>query len=118
MSSQIYKINGNRYEVSIDSVTGKHAEVTVNGVRYNVEVEEDGNINPVPAKSINAPLPGVILEVKVSVGQEIKEGQVIAVIEAMKMENEIQAEYDGVVIDINVHEGDFVKEGSRIVTLG
>ena len=117
MKSQVYKINGTRYEVCIDSMTGKNAEVIVNGIRYNVEIEGDGDIYPRPAKSVYAPLPGVILEIKVTEGQHINEGDTIAVIEAMKMENEIQSEYDGTVVEVNVQEGDFVKQGSLLISL-
>ena len=102
---KVYKINGNSYEVAIKSVDGTQAEVTVNGVTYKVET---GNVPPVQAVSggversenvpqkaaapvadkagtVTAPLPGVIVEVKVSPGEVVKAGQVVAVLEAMKM---------------------------------
>ena len=66
---------------------------------------------------MTAPLPGVIVEVKVSPGEVVKAGQVVAVLEAMKMENEIQAESDGVVTAVNVSQGDSVLEGAPIVTI-
>ena len=59
-------------------------------------------------KNIIAPLPGTIVEVLVQPGDEIQEGQAIVILEAMKMENEIQAEYSGKVISVNVAEGDKV----------
>lgn len=134
---KVYKINGNSYEVAIKSVDGTQAEVTVNGVIYKVET---GNVPPVQAVSggversenvpqkvaapvadkagaVTAPLPGVIVEVKVSPGEVVKAGQVVAVLEAMKMENEIQAESDGVVTAVNVSQGDSVLEGAPIVTI-
>jgi biotin carboxyl carrier protein len=66
---------------------------------------------------INSPLPGVIIEVSVKEGQAIKAGQKVAVLEAMKMENDILAEKDGTVTAIHVHKGDSVLEGAKIVTI-
>ena len=134
---KVYKINGNSYEVAIKSVDGTHAEVTVNGVTYKVET---GNVPPVQAVSgdverfenvpqkaavpagdrsgtVTAPLPGVIVEIKVSPGEVVKAGQVVAVLEAMKMENEIQSEYDGIVASVDVSQGDSILEGAVIVSL-
>ena len=68
-------------------------------------------------KPINAPLPGVIIGVMVNVGDTVKAGQVVAVLEAMKMENEIQAEFDGVVTSVYVSRGDSILEGTPIVTI-
>ena len=68
-------------------------------------------------KNIIAPLPGTIVEVLVQPGDEIQEGQAIVILEAMKMENEIQAEVGGTVKEVNVSKGDSVLEGTIIVTL-
>lgn len=68
-------------------------------------------------KNVAAPLPGVIIAVKVNAGDAVKAGQTVAVLEAMKMENEIQAEHDGVVHSVNVEKGDSVLEGTIIVTI-
>ena len=69
------------------------------------------------SKVIKSPLPGVIVAVKVNVGDAVKAGQVVAVLEAMKMENEIQSEYDGTVASVDVSQGDSVLEGALIVSL-
>ena len=69
-------------------------------------------------KNIIAPLPGTIVEVMVQPGDEIQEGQAIVILEAMKMENEIQTEYSGKVISVNVAEGDKVCIGAELVTIG
>ena len=66
---------------------------------------------------ITSPLPGVVLDVKVKAGQEVSEGDVMAVIEAMKMENDIEAEVSGVVKSVNVTKGDTVLEGAVIVVI-
>ena len=68
-------------------------------------------------KAVTSPLPGVIIEVAVKEGQAVKAGQKVAVIEAMKMENEIQAETDGTVTAVLVSKGDSVLEGAEIVKI-
>lgn len=141
MKTYKFKINGNEYNVAINSISGNVADVNVNGTAYQVELEETpaapvavapqpetpaAPAQPVQAaakpsgagKAVLAPLPGVIIALKVNVGDVVKAGQVVAVLEAMKMENEIQAEFDGTVTAINVAKGDSVLEGAAIVTLG
>lgn len=145
MKSYKFKINGNEYNVDINSVSGNIADVTVNGASYQVEMDnvpaapvQAAQVQTVPAaqtapaaapaaakpaasgagKAVKSPLPGVIIAVKVNVGDAVKAGQVVAILEAMKMENEIQAEYDGTVTAVNVAKGDSVLEGAAIVTIG
>ena len=142
MKTYKFKINGNEYNVAINSISGNIADVNVNGTSYQVELEDAPAVpvaaapqpaSPVTApvqatqapaqssvagKAVQAPLPGVIIALKVNVGDVVKAGQVVAVLEAMKMENEIQAESDGTVTAINVAKGDSVLEGAAIVTLG
>ena len=69
-------------------------------------------------KPILSPLPGVILDLKVKVGDLVKAGQTVAVLEAMKMENNINAEHDGVVTAIKVNKGDSILEGAEILLIG
>ena len=142
MKEYKFKINGNDYTVVINSVEGANAAVTVNGANYNVEIQNapvpvaaapaaaaaaPAAAAPAPAaapkapaggKTITSPLPGVIIDVNVTVGQAVKKGQKIAVLEAMKMENEILAEFDGTVTEIFIKKGDSVLEGANVVTLG
>ena len=130
-----YRINDIDYNVEINSFSGNKAEVTVNGVVYQVEIGSNEPSAPAVqpsvqvsapkqtvaagcGKPINAPLPGVIIGVMVNVGDTVKAGQVVAVLEAMKMENEIQAEFDGVVTSVYVSQGDSILEGTPIVTIG
>ena len=138
MKTYKFKINGNEYNVDINSVEGNIADVTVNGASYKVEMDTPvAPVAPVAAtpaqapvvaapapapaagagKAVTSPLPGVIIEVSVKEGQAIKAGQKVAVIEAMKMENEIQASFDGTVTAILVHKGDSVLEGAEIVKI-
>ena len=129
--AKIYKVNGNEYEVSVNSLIGNRAEVTVNGVRYQVEISDTkpaestyesekrpSRVNVEGKKRIKSPLPGVIVALKVKPGDVVKSGQTVAVLEAMKMENEIQSEYDGVILSVDVNQGDSLLEGDTIVTIG
>lgn len=144
MAQYKFKINGNEYNVAINSVEGNIADVTVNGASYKVEMENAPvqqeavpaaapapapSAAPAPAaqaaapapagagKPVTSPLPGVIIEVSVKVGDAVKAGQQVAVLEAMKMENAIEATSAGTVTAIHVNKGDSVLEGAPIVTV-
>lgn len=118
----------------------KNYKITVNGNVYDVTVEETGSSGAVPAAvyapkaapapkaasvssgaegsvKISAPMPGKVLSVKVSAGTRVAKGQVIMILEAMKMENEIVASQDGTVASINVNEGASVEAGAVLATL-
>ena len=111
----------------------KNYRITVNGTAYDVAVEElgQGAVAAAPAApaaapkasgtegsvKVTAPMPGKILGVKASVGQAVKKGDVIIVLEAMKMENEVVAPEDGTVASINVSEGASVESGDVLATL-
>lgn len=122
----------------------KNYTITVNGTPYNVTVEEGTSSAPAPVAaapapaaaaapapqpkaapapqsaggiSVDAPMPGNILDVKTSVGASVKAGEVLVILEAMKMENEIVAPQDGTVASVNVNKGDTVDAGQTIVTL-
>ena len=116
----------------------KKFNITVNGTAYEVEVEEvraAGAAAPAAApkaaapaaapkaaaageRSVDAPMPGKIVEVKVSVGQSVKAGDTLLILEAMKMQNEIAADADGTVKAINVTAGQSVKVRDSLVILG
>jgi biotin carboxyl carrier protein len=137
MTQYKYRINGKEYEVTINSVSEDGAQVTVNGKAYGVEIvkeeKAEENASPLPLrpivrkedkaepsqadKSLRSPLPGTILAIKVKVGDIVKEGQTVAILEAMKMENEILSEHDGTVTSVNVEKGDSVLEGTVIVSI-
>lgn len=132
----------------------KNYTITVNGVAYNVSVEEGASAPvqsaptpaapaqtsaPTPAAApaqaapaapaapsaggsagnvaVDAPMPGTILDIKVAVGSAVSNGQVLCVLEAMKMENDIVSPQDGTVASINVNKGDSVEAGQVIITL-
>ena len=134
------KINGKDYRVTVAGISDGKASVTVNGSDYTVKLPEScgimntADITPrenaaAPevkaaavkptggAKAVEAPLPGVILNLYVTAGQNVKRGEKIAVLEAMKMENEILAPRDGTVKEVFVQRGDSVLEGAKIATI-
>ena len=144
MKEYKYKINGNVYNVVIGDIEDNLAHVEVNGTHYTVEMEKKAKetvapkpvVKPAPkpaaapaaapavqptsggAKSgIKSPLPGVILDIKVNVGDEVKKGQTVIILEAMKMENSINADKDGKVTAINVSKGESVLEGTDLIII-
>ena len=142
MKEYKFKINGKEYAVTIGEADGKMLNVQVNGAAYQVELEKElaapapvaapapqqaaapaaaaPAAAPAPAgpgKLIQSPLPGIIISIDVKEGQAVKRGQKVAVIEAMKMENDILAECDGTVTAIHARKGDSVLEGADIVTI-
>ena len=110
-------VNGKKYAVAIE---GKKA--TVNGKLYDIDVkagiEAHTHSTSGEAAPIKAALPGNVLKVLVSAGDSIVEGDVIAVIEAMKMETEIKSPLTGVVKSVEIEAGDKVKTGDVLVTVG
>lgn len=113
----------------------KKYRVTVNGVPYEVELEELTGATPAPASApaaapapppppapaggeqVTAPMPGTILAVNVSVGDTVKRGQVLMILEAMKMENEIMCPRDGRVAAIQTAKGAAVESGTPLCTI-
>ena len=94
----------------------KKYRINVNGSLYEVEIEEIAA--PAGGAQVKAPMPGTILDVKVQNGQAVKKGDVLVVLEAMKMENEIMAPCDGTVTSVNVRKGDSVETQALICTIG
>lgn len=121
----------------------KKYTITVNGVSYDVTVEEGGAaqsaslppLSPAPsaassrssspkktggedgAVKVTAPMPGKVLAVKKQVGDAVKSGDTILVLEAMKMENDIVAPKDGVIASLNVSSGDSVESGAVLASM-
>ena len=121
----------------------KNLKITVNGKSYDVQVEEIGASDVVPAsaaspavvqpsidskpaatvsqtnagESINAPMPGTILNVKVKAGDSVSAGDVLIVFEAMKMENEIKAPRDCTIASVNVSKDDTIETGTALLTI-
>lgn len=165
MAKYEYKVKGVDYVVEIQDVEGNVANVTVNGIPFEVEMKQpvkagkqkvkltDGQNNisansaasagsasgsnsagsssaaspdsassskqatPAAGKPVVAPLPGTINEIKVKVGDKVNAGDTVVVLEAMKMQNNIDAETSGTIASINVNKGDAVMEGDTLVTI-
>lgn len=138
MAEYIFTINGKDYKVNVKNIEKNIAEIELNGKEFNVNIKQLGvstvkkkkrpakqqsvetstGKKPAGTKGVPAPLPGVILDVKVSVGDEVSEGQDILIMEAMKMENSIQSPYHGTVKSIKVRRDDSVQEGDILMEIG
>lgn len=132
MKEYKYNIAGKEYVVTVGERTDNVTTVVVNGETYNVEaipepVVEKKVVLPPPVvkkqeakddlqDALRSPLPGTIVGIKVKVGDEVKEGDALVVLEAMKMDNNLTAEKDGKVKSILVVEGETVKENTPLVT--
>ena len=159
-----YKVKGVDYEVEIQDIEGNIANVTVNGIPFEVEMKQPikagkqkfrianeatddkggassadsaktspnstaataANTEPTASKKASAsaggkpvvaPLPGTINDIKVKVGDKVNAGDTVVILEAMKMQNNIEAETSGTVASINVNKGDAVMEGDTLVTI-
>jgi len=138
MNNFKYTINGNVYKVIINRIEDTVAEVEVNGTSYKVEMNKPVKkeivtisrpaqttvapvIKPQTTSSISpslrSPLPGVILDIFCKAGDHVKKGQKVMILEAMKMENVINAEKDGVIKEIKVNKGDSVLEGAELAVI-
>ena len=156
-----YTVKGVDYEVEIQDIEGNIANVTVNGIPFEVEMKQPvkagkqkvklggianegasssssapqsakasadlqsaassgqtGNARKAATgKPVVAPLPGTINEIKVKVGDKVNAGDTVVILEAMKMQNNIEAETSGTITSINVNKGDAVMEGDTLVTI-
>lgn len=142
MKEYKYTINGNKYNVTIAGIEDNIANVVVNGEEYKVEMEKEPEpvkkkvvVKPVAApapaeapasgngtkvnvnNAVKSPLPGVIVEIKVKVGDEVKAGDTVVVLEAMKMANNLDTERNGKVTAVLVSEGESVMEDTPLVVI-
>lgn len=152
MKQYKYKVNEAEYDVTIKSIVGNKAQVEVNGIPFEVDMQGSSLVEenlptvaatdaaapaaapaapaaeaapaapaaagPGAGAPVKAPLPGVVTAIPVKVGQAVKKGDTVLVLEAMKMENNITAEADGTVTGVCVATGDSVMEGTVLLTIG
>jgi len=146
MKKYSFTINGNEYDVSVKNVDDNVAEVEVNGFKYSVEFDRtiettktpklvrsqvvpSTDITPAEQKTssptgpkgagfVKSPLPGTILDVHVAVGDNVKSGDKLITLEAMKMENIINSDKGGTVVSVKVNKGDSVMEGDILIEIG
>jgi biotin carboxyl carrier protein len=136
-----FKIRGNSYDVEIKEIEDSIARIEVNGTEYEVEIEQkESTPSKTPklvrsqvqtkrsdskikkkvssrATQVKAPLPGNIFKILVKEGEEVKKGDKIMIMEAMKMENNVLAEKDGTVSKIKVSEGDSVLQNDVLAEI-
>lgn len=134
-----YIIDGKEYTVEIGNIIDNIAQVIVNGEDFNVELEAEPETEKKPVlnkpvanepeeespsaanvntdHAVKAPLPGVITDILVHVGDEVKAGDTVVVLEAMKMANNIEAEKDGKVTAICIKQGESVMEDTPLVVI-
>ena len=141
MKEYKYIIDGQEYKVAINDIVENIATVSVNGENFQVEMEKEAEpekkkvvLNKPTAKAeteetttsaanvntdnaVKAPLPGVIREIKVAVGDEVNAGDTVVVLEAMKMANNLDAEKSGKVTAILVKTGENVLEDTALVVI-
>ena len=145
MKSYKFIVNGNKYTVDIVDIEDNIAQVEVNGTPYEVQTEmqkivqpktvikvaapaapkagaADATVAKAPAaatdvRPLKSPLPGVILDIFVKVGDHVKPGDHVVLLEAMKMENNIDSDKEGVIQEIKVSKGDSVMEGDVLVVI-
>lgn len=131
-----YKItvNGKAYDVAVEEVGGANAPAFTTAPTYSAPAAPAAPVYSAPAapvqqapkaapaaaggELISAPMPGTILSINVTVGQKLKAGDILLILEAMKMENEIVAPVDGTVTSIHTTKGTSVNTGDALVTLG
>lgn len=140
-----FKLNGTAVEAAVEEKENNKLNITLNGKEYEIEMENNRpkpriasdataqlaaqsfaaqntmrNVvtSKTPkAKSVKSPLPGVVLDIKVKQGDAVKRGQTVMVLEAMKMENNIEATYEGIVAQVSKSKGDSVMEGDVLIVM-
>ena len=116
MRKFIVQVNGVQYDVEIEEIGGACAHAAMPAVQSAPAPAAPAQSAPAAAQSmggeaIKAPLPGTVLDIKVAPGQNVAKGDVLFVLEAMKMENEILAAHDGVIASVNVQKSSSVNSG-------
>ena len=106
------KVNGKVYEVELEAVSENDEKI--------VASEKETESAPAPSgdKEILAPIAGKVVDVKVNVGDKVSKGQTVAIIDAMKLETEIQSQFDGKVVDVKVNKGSNVNNKDVLIVLG
>ena len=122
MKNYTITVNGNVYDVTVEEGTAVASAAPVAAPKAAAPAPKAAPKAAAPAGAqggvkVNAPMPGKILGIKANAGQAVKKGDVLLVLEAMKMENEIVAPQDGTVASINVAVGDQVEAGAVLATL-
>jgi len=118
MKKYVIKLNNKVYELEIEEVTGEAREAAATSTQSTRIVESSSQAQSSGGTTIDAPMAGTILSISVKVGDQIKKDQVLMILEAMKMENEISSAVDGKVLSIGVSKGDMINAGIALITIG
>lgn len=121
MRKFIVNVNGTSYEIEVEETTGKQvsAKADTSSEPKSVPLKDSEPIGKPEGGNasgyiVECPMPGTILEIKIRIGDNIKRGDVLFILEAMKMENEIIADQDGIIADILVNQGNTVESGEDL----
>ncbi|WP_299458343.1 biotin/lipoyl-containing protein [uncultured Rikenella sp.] len=130
-STALVNVNGTQYEVEVEGMNAPKVPKIPRIVQQPVAASAQGDAHPATARTsspaatasasagnIKSPLPGVVLDVMVQVGDAVKTGQRLMILEAMKMENNIDSDREGTVKEIRARKGDSVLEGDVLITIG
>ena len=140
MRSFKFKVNGNEYNADIKAVQDSQLTIEINGVSYDVDIEKKEKKTPilsvskvlsssietnkktskpgdVQPNSIKAPIPGTILKINYNVGDTVKLGDTVIILEAMKMLNNIVSEINGIIAEVLVSPGDEVGVGDPLISV-
>ena len=119
-------VNGVEYEVSVEVSDDGKWHATVEGTTFEIEIPDSGPVikkkragggKKKKSGTVSANIPGKIVTIEVEVGQEVEEGQVILILEAMKMQNEIQAPVSGTVTSVNCDEGQSIEANVPLIVI-
>lgn len=117
MKKYVIKLNNKVYEVEIEEVTGSTKEAVTTMTQNSRPVQSNNSAQSSDGVTVQAPMPGTILGISVKVGDQVKKDQVLVILEAMKMENEIVSPMDGKVVSIGVSKGDSVDSGHILLQI-
>ncbi len=115
------KVNDKVYEVEMEEITGEEATTIVESEKQNPVNTEPKSAPEAPVAggtAVDAPMPGTIVSIAVKPGDKVKTNQLLLVLEAMKMENEIVSPAEGTVLTVNVTKGQTVNPGDSLVQIG
>ncbi|MEG1524074.1 MAG: biotin/lipoyl-containing protein [Clostridia bacterium] len=119
MRNFLVSVNGTNYEVAVEEIDGsKAAQTAPKATPAAVAAPTPAAAPTTGGTAVNSPMPGNILAVNVKNGDAVKRGQILMILEAMKMENEILAPVDGIVTNVSVEKGSTVESGSLLCSIG
>ena len=127
--SYLLKLNNEVFELTSEKINSDQFKVLVGGNYFDITVRtalqekafkllESSSAHQSHHTDVKAPMPGLILKIRKSVGETVEQGESVIILEAMKMENEIKADNDGVIQKILIHEGDSVEKDQDLLIIG